>query len=415
MEQGLFRRESIAARADQAFGAPLLNSPPSFALAVVGACLLLAATAALFWWGGYDRKETVRGFLAPDAGLVRVVAPVSGVLRELAAREGQVVRRGEVLAVITAARSTRAVRDVDSSITAHLDARAAGLRAQRDEERLGLQLELVRNEAAGAAARRELATLQARLAIERERAYLTERRLADLASMVALGLVPRMQYEQVNDEYLTRRAAALDLERSVAGKQDEIARLNHDRGLQESRANARVAEFEARLAALAQERTESAARAESTIRAPLDGVLTALEVTRGQQVATGSGLFVIVPVEAKLQARLLVPTRAAGFMVHDQPVRLRFEAFPYQRFGTGAGVISEVPTAVLSAGEMVGPLRATEPVYVVEVDLTSASIAAYGKAWPLKPGMLLDADVRLARQRLVELLLDPLRSVQGRI
>jgi len=123
----------------------------------------------------------------------------------------------------------------------------------------------------------------------------------------------------------------------------------------------------------------------------------------------------ILPAGGVLEAHLLVPSRSAGFLVPGQTVALRYEAFPYQRFGSYAGRITEISRTLILPNEAALPLQLLEPAYRVAVALDSQSVKAYGKDLPLQAGMLLDADIRLDRRRLYEWLLDPLYSVLGRV
>lgn len=415
MEQGLFRPEAIASRADRAFGNALLNAPPSFAWCALGALALLGALIWLASAGEFSRKESVPGFLVPDAGLVNITAPMAGFVTRRPAREGMRVEAGAELAVIASARSNAQDRDVDAALIRRLDERERGLRRQRAEEAVAAEMERALAIANRTGLEREVETTSARLALERERAHLSERRLAELLPVVALGHLPRAQFDQANDEHLARLAGLRELERTLALLERQARASSHEAGAAESRLRARLADLDARLAALAQERVEIAARAEAVIRAPIAGRLTAVAVREGQQVMAGQSLFVVIPESGELHARLLVPTRSAGFVTVGQPVGLRFEAFPHQRFGMGSGQVSQVPTAVVGAGEPVGPLRASEPVYLVDVAITADTMQAYGREWPLRSGMLLEADLKVGRQRILDLVLDPIRSLRGRL
>jgi membrane fusion protein len=134
----------------------------------------------------------------------------------------------------------------------------------------------------------------------------------------------------------------------------------------------------------------------------------------GERVDASRPVLSIVPEDAELQAHLYIPTRAIGFVQEGQAVRLRYDAYPYQRFGIYEGVITQVSNAVLTQNEI--PLLAVkEPVYKVIASLSRQSVTAYGVEVPLKPGILLSADVELDNRSLIEWLLDPLYSLQGKL
>ena len=120
----------------------------------------------------------------------------------------------------------------------------------------------------------------------------------------------------------------------------------------------------------------------------------------------------MTPVEGKLEAELLAPSRAIGFIRPGQEVRLQLQAFPYQRFGTLKGKVKSVSGTVIGPSDVSIPgLAFHEPVFRVRVRLPSEEIVAYGQSHQLQPGMLLTAEVVLDRQNLIRWLFDPLYAV----
>ncbi len=98
-----------------------------------------------------------------------------------------------------------------------------------------------------------------------------------------------------------------------------------------------------------------------------------------------------------------------------QTTWLRFDAFPYQRFGLYQGEVSQLSKAVLMAQDPDSPVRIQEPVYQVQVRLNQQFIEAYGRATPpYQPGMLLNADMVLEQRSVLSWLLEPLVSLKGR-
>ena len=110
-----------------------------------------------------------------------------------------------------------------------------------------------------------------------------------------------------------------------------------------------------------------------------------------------------------------MPSRAAGFIRAGQEVRLKYQAFPHQRFGVGHGVVTDVSRTVLAPNEVEIPgLVVQEPVFRVRVRLARADVSAYGERIPLQPGMLLTADMVIDKRTLAEWLLDPIYAAGAR-
>ena len=97
---------------------------------------------------------------------------------------------------------------------------------------------------------------------------------------------------------------------------------------------------------------------------------------------------------------------------------LRYQAYPYQKFGHQQGKVTQISRSALSSGELgalIGDAQSSEPFYRVTVALAKQAITAYGKPEQLKPGMLLEADVLGERRSLIEWVFEPLYSLKGKV
>src|SRR5919107_1904104 len=114
----------------------------------------------------------------------------------------------------------------------------------------------------------------------------------------------------------------------------------------------------------------------------------------------------IVPKGAKLEAQLFGPSSAIGFIRAGQRVMLRYQAYPYQKFGQYEGTVASVSRSAISPSELSQQLAgltslygANVPVYRITVTLASQTVRAYGEPVPLQPGMQLEADIMMVRRR----------------
>lgn len=156
-----------------------------------------------------------------------------------------------------------------------------------------------------------------------------------------------------------------------------------------------------------------------TITASNSGVVTGIQVVEGetlsQSKAQSKPLLHILPEGSELVAELLLPTRSAGFVQLGNNTRLRFDAFPYQRFGFIESEITRIDQALISPNEIQLPISFQEPVYRLRAKLNQQQMQAFGKAFDLKSGMLFEADIMLEQRTLIEWLLEPLYSLNGRV
>ena len=113
-------------------------------------------------------------------------------------------------------------------------------------------------------------------------------------------------------------------------------------------------------------------------------------------------------------AELFIPSHAIGFMEKGQEVKLLYDAFPYQFFGSHHATIVKVTETILSPNEIIAPFVVREPVYRVIAEIAKETINARGKEIALQSGMTLKANVVLERRSLLDWMMEPLRAVRER-
>jgi membrane fusion protein len=176
------------------------------------------------------------------------------------------------------------------------------------------------------------------------------------------------------------------------------------------------------IAQVEQDLAEAEARREIVVSAPEAGTVTSMLAERGARAEPGVPLLSIVPAGSALEADLFSPSRSIGFLRPGQRVLLRYEAYPYQKFGHYEGQIASISRSALNPGELPAQVAGltsligtNEPVYRITVRLQSQHVNAYGKPVPLQPGMQLEADVLIESRRLIEWMLDPLYTLTGKL
>jgi membrane fusion protein len=415
MKPSLFRPEVLEARRQSLQGGVLIAATPSLRLLVALAVGIAGALAAYACWGEYTRKEHVGGYLAPTLGLIKIHTPQAGRVLERRVAEGQRVRQGEVLLVISSERATESTAETGAAMLRELARRRDSLERERAK-----QAEIDRLGAGGLAERirglqAEIAQAGSQRELQRSRVASAERTVARNRALVAARFLSPAAMQQSEEALLDQRGQLAALERSITGLQRELDAAEVEMAASGLRRANNSAGLERQISELEQQLTEGAARREVVLTAPADGTVTTVLAESGQTVTPAQPLLSILPAGAALEARLLVPTRAAGFIRVGQEVALRYQAFPYQRFGHHLGQVREVGLTVIQADEVSLPLPVREPVYLVTVRLPSQAVRAYGQSLALQAGMVVDADVRIDRRRLVEWLFDPLLSVAGRV
>ncbi len=413
----LFRAEVIEGRRQGWLGSIQLIRPVPLQVLTGLVAITAILVAIYFSLGEYTRKARVTGYLVPDQGVIRLLAPQAATVLERHVVEGQAVRQGELLFVLSLDRSTMS-GETQAAVQASLSARERSLQAAsqqklrlQEAQRLALDQQLLDM-------RQELAQMAAEAALHRQRLTLARQAEERLESLRHDNFVSAAQVQSKAEEVLGLRAQLQSLERQQAAHRREIDTLEAQRRELPLHAEARQGEIDRDLAALAQASAENEALRRIVVRAPSDGTVSAVLAEQGQSVSTTLPLASLVPSGALMQAHLFAPSSAMGFVRADQVVQLRYQAYPYQKFGHQGGRVLEVSRTPLQPNEMSGlalPAANGEPLYRITVALDRQAVQAYGRAQPLSPGMQLEADVLLDRRRLIEWIFEPVLSVAGKV
>ena len=415
MRSTLFRQEALEATRTTIVGEALRGHRLPFVLLTAGSVVAALAIVAFISWGQYTRKAHVTGYLAPSAGLIKVLALQPGTLIEKHVREGQRVARGDVLYVVSTEMGSREAPQAKAIAIGTIRQRQAGL----DREAVTqsgidrIQVQSMRERITGMEA--ELGQLRATIQAQQQRVQSADRAIKRYEDLAAQRFVAEAQVEQKREDLLEQRARLHESLRAQVALERDIGSLRRDVATAEMKAANERSKVDREKAQLAQELTEYESRRTGVVTAPAEGVVTAVLGELGQAVNPQSLLLSILPAGAALEAKLMVPSRAIGFIESGDEVAVRYQAFPYQRFGTFRGRVTEIPRTMTAPGEADVPLTLNESVYRVTVALDSQQVRTERVDVPLQSGMLLEADIWLERRRLVEWLFEPLLTVARRV
>ena len=415
MSNKLFRQEAIDAMREKFLGEATIARPLPFwvltLLGLVAAGMMIAVAV----WGQYTRRERAEGFLQLDVGAAKVSFTDSGRVAELLVKEGQEIKEGVPMARISLERATAASTSTGTVVAGELTQRRGSLEKEQGQMRelAEQQLQQVRKKAADL--QNEITQIGIDLRLQTQRltsAKAEALRWAQLAEKkFASDVAARQKQDDATDQEIRLQA----LKRQKSTLERDLATAKLEEPSVALRARAQQEQVNRQISELQQTMVQEEAKRETIIKAPITGIVTNITVSSGQSVAADAAFATILPAGSKLQVELLVPTRAIGFVTKGKEVSLRYEAFPYERFGQYRGVIADVSQTVWSPGDKIGPLTVREPAYRITAKLDRQSVVAMGQEIPLRSGMLVNADILLEKRSLLEWIFEPVLQLRGRL
>lgn len=411
----LFRQEAIDAQREKLLGEVSLARPVPLWVFTALALAFAAALVAFSVWGEYARRERVDGFLALDAGAARILASEAGTIADLLAKEGDEVDLGQPLIRLSFERGT--ATGVTSGELVQREISERQLVLEREQQQIRLlgqqQAEALRRKISDL--ERELAQFDVEIKAQQSRLASARNEFQRAEELFKERFYSESKLIEFRNNVLDQQVKVEALRRQRAGVERELSAARAEEPSIALKTQTQLEQIRRQVSELQQGSVLEEAKRENVIRAPVAGVLTNVAVARGETVAESAPLAVVVPKGSGLHAALLVPTRAIGFVQPGQEVVLRYDAFPFQRFGQYRGTVERVSRTVWSPGERVGPLQAREPVYRVDVRLDAQHVEAGGQKLPLRSGMLVNADILQEKRKVWEWVFEPVLSLKQRM
>ena len=164
----------------------------------------------------------------------------------------------------------------------------------------------------------------------------------------------------------------------------------------------------------AEHKLAKAARRHELVRltAPADGIVQSVaKYSEGSVVREAERLITLIPLDSGLEADVDVPARDIGLVRTGQKVRMKLDAFPFQRYGVVEGTVRMIsPDGSLEGGEASTEstdLQGRDVVYKTRVVLTGKALRGVPRDFRLIPGMTLTAEINLGTRTVMSYLTDP--------
>ncbi len=353
----LFRTAAQEAQRTQTLGEIVLIRPVSFAVLASATASMALGVILLFTFGTYTRRTTVDGVLTPDTGLVKVYAQQTGVVLKKNVVEGQHVTRGQVLYTVSTDLQSAAAGQTQAALIEQAQQRKTSLQQELDKTRRLQQDERDTLQSKIASLRTELAGIDDQIAAQRTRASIAADAASRYAGLLAQDYISKDQAQQRQADLLDQRSKLNSLMRDRASTAQSLKEaLNDLSGLSLKQQN-QLSQIDRSVIDVDRTLIESEAKREFVVTAPETGTATAVIAEPGQTADTSHPLASIVPTGAHWQAYLFVPSAAVGFVHVGDRVLVRYQAYPYQKFGQyEASVVSIARTACAKCALSVPPV-----------------------------------------------------------
>lgn len=396
--------------------------------------LLVIFTAIVLPWSMLSKVDEVgsaRGQLEPKGKTFELDAAVAGEVAEINVKEGETLKQGQVLVELESDLAQTELQQAQAKLDGHMN-RLSQLELMKNQLQGGTTI--TQQQQGRAIAASQLAQIEeTRQKLEHSR---TQRDIAN--ERLARDLKEVERYRSLVDDGVVAEVQVVTAQRVVDATREDLNQANSDIQQAEAQLQAQQEQYQgtlrdnqltlleiqrqtkdldSQIAALQGEINQTKEQINALnfqlqqreIRSPIDGVLFQLPIEKpGAVVQPGQLVAQIAPENVPLVLRADMPSQESGFLEVGMPVRIKFDAYPYQDYGIVEGRVTWISPNSETTETPQGSLQTFE----LEITLDQPYVQTGDKRIALTPGQTATAEVIVRQRRVIDFLLDPFKKLQ---
>jgi hemolysin D len=379
-------------------------------------------------FGKIDVVVSARGLVIPE-GDVKILQPLdTGVVSAILCREGDFVKKGQVLMEIDPSMTAPEAESKRKSLH-YLELEKMRMKASlgkggfnpdkkvHDAESIRTQRELHQSSVEGL--KKQLDAKKAELGKVEEDIKSAAKDKAYNAALLGIAqdkekrlkavvdIISRNEYEKALNDVLTHSNNVEQLTHKLEGLNQQKIQLQNELGyVSDNFRTTTLKEYSdthKQATGISAELEKTSFRNEKQrILSPVDGYVSNLYFhTIGGVVTPAQKLMTVVPFNAPLVIKATVLNKDIGFVKDGMPVSVKIDTFDFQKYGILKGTVRNV-SKHSTDDEKLGP------IYEVFINPIDTTLLVEGKQVPMTSGMSLTAEIKISKRRIIEFFIYPL-------
>lgn len=366
------------------------RSKPSIIIWVALAVIIVLITWASF--AKIDQVTRAQATVIASDRTQEIQATDNGVVSELLVKEGDDVKKGDLLAILEEERA-KAALDNSATKVAALRARVARLEAEIFDRPLNFPEEIQKYA--------EYVQNQTELYNRRRQAITQD--VASLQKMLELAKRELAMNEPLLAHGDVSQADVIRLRRQVA---DIEAQITNKRNKYFEDAQTELTKTQEELESETEQlRDRAQVLEEKRLFAPVDGKVNNIAVTTiGGVVRSGDTIMQLLPTNSDLVVEAKVRPVDIAYVKEGQTASVKLDAYDYSIFGAMNGEVIYISPDTL----MEKTPQGDKPYYRVQIRIEGAQVAAREDEIIIKPGMTASVDIKAMERTVLSYLTKPI-------
>ena len=394
---------------------------------------LVTFAAIVLPWAAFsqvDETGNARGRLEPKGRTIKLDAPVAGTVVAVKVKEGERVKAGQVLVELDSELARTESQQAQAKLEGQLD-RVTQFEVIRNQLEIAIRAQRLQSQAQQSAQLAQLDQTQQRLNASHKAYALATSRLAkeqteaqryrQLLREGVITPVKQAEVERLQDEsQQSLNQAQADMEQATyeikkqQSNSEEISRTGELSVLESQR---RLKEIQSQIADTKAEIIQTRKQIQAlqfqlqqrVLRSPTNGTVFQLAIQNpGSVLQAGQAVAQVAPESANLIFRAAMPSQESGFLHVGAPVKLKFDAYPFQDYGVVPGHLRWISPDSKTVETAQGRVETFE----LEIALDQSYIQNQDKRVVLTPGQTAIAEVIVRQRHVIDFILDPFKKLQ---
>ena len=377
-----------------------------------------------------DETGNARGRLEPKGQTIELDAPVAGTVAAIQVKEGQTVKAGQILLELDTELSRAELQQAQARLEGQLD-RLPQIEVIKNQLEMTTRTQRLQTQTQASGQLAQINAVRQQIDFNKTAADLAQKLLAkDLKTVGRYqrlrqeGAVSGIQVDEAERRMIENQQRLQKAQTDTKQAQDELKKQQsiYNSTLQQGEltvldSERQIKQLQAQIEGLKAEITQTQNQIKSLkiqlqqrlIRASVDGMILQMPVQNaGTVLRPGETIAQIAPKGAPLVLRSQMSTKESGFLRVGMPVKIKFDAYPFQDYGIVEGRLSSISPDSKITQTSQGPIETFE----LEIALNQTYIQTKNKRIPLTPGQSATAEVVVRQRRVIDFILDPFKKLQ---
>ncbi|HFT1683956.1 HlyD family secretion protein [Providencia stuartii] len=407
---GIFREEALEYKKSRWTGKALIISKIPLLFYIIISVFFISIALFMFLFLDITRKETVIGEVISKKQPVNISVTQQSIVIKKFVNVGDYVKKGQKIYQLDISKVTKngnlgvntvnsinyQVEKIDDIIKKTIDSK------EMTKNNIETQINLykksnIQNKDMELAILKSLN--EAKLSLDNYRIYLKK------------GMINKEQLTNQSNIFYQQQVAYQGIRNQINQDSLMISNLENDLKIKMADFDTQIYKYESQKIDLQKQLSEANANNTLFILSPIDGFIDTLNVNEGQLIDPGENIIKIIRSdESGYQLILWVPSSSVPYLNVKDKIKIRYDSFPYQKFGQFSGSISMISKLPISKNEML--LYSSSPVnlqssfntsfYKVIVELDNQSIKYKNKTLYLSNGLKAEAILFLEKRPLYQ-------------